>query len=134
MGKPPPIILPRQMRSGSIPKKSDVSIAKNYLHEDELNVLNRIVTAYLEFAELQAIDQNPMYMKDWIERLDDFIKMSRREILEHSGTISHKEALEKAELEYEKFRQNQLGVPTTVEKHFIKAVENVKNIDKEKKS
>ena len=82
-------------------RKADASIAKNYLNEDEINILNRLVTAYLEFAELQAIRQKPMYMKDWIAKLDDFIKMSGSELLSNAGKISHDQAKFKAELEYE---------------------------------
>lgn len=83
------------------PKESDVTVAKNYLKEDEISILNRLVSAYLEFAELQAIRQKPMYMKDWIEKLDDFIKMSGSELLQHAGKISHEQAKIKAELEYD---------------------------------
>jgi hypothetical protein len=74
---------------GDKPRKDDVVIAKNYLNEKELNLLNRIVTAYLEFAELQALEHKPMYMKDWIAKLDDFLKLSGRQLLTHAGKISH---------------------------------------------
>ena len=70
-------------------QKSDVVIAKNYLNEKELEVLNRIVTLYLDFAELQALEQRPMYMKDWIAKLDDFLKISNKQILTHAGKITH---------------------------------------------
>ena len=81
---------------GNKPTKQEVEIAKNYLTETELNILNRMVTAYLEIAELQALRQRPMYMKDWIERLDDFLKMTGNNILQHAGTISHEQAMIKA--------------------------------------
>ncbi len=74
---------------GDKPGQADAEIAKNYLNADELDILNRIVTAYLEFAELQALDRNPMYMKDWIVKLDDFLRISERDILQHTGKISH---------------------------------------------
>ena len=75
------------------------------MNEDELNVLNRMVTAYLELAELQALNRKPMYMKDWIERLDDFLKMTGNGILQHAGTVSHEQALKKVNEEYEKFKE-----------------------------
>ena len=108
--------------------KRDVSVAKNYLKEDELNILNRIVTAYLEMAELQALNRNPMRMQDWIERLDQFLTMTGQQLLDHAGKISHARALDKANQEYEKFRQKQLNEVTDVEKHFIEAEEELKQI------
>jgi hypothetical protein len=109
-------------------RKSEVSVAKNYLNQDELDLLNRIVTAYLEFAELQALNRRPMYMKDWILQLDMFLTMSGRELLDHAGKISHEQALKKAQIEYEKYRQKQLEQPTMVEKHFIEAEKEIKRI------
>jgi hypothetical protein len=106
------------------PTLQEIEIAKNYLNEEELNLLNRIVTAYLEFAELQALNQKPMYMKDWIERLDDFLKMSGQEILNHSGKISHDQAIEKAKLEYNKFKESTKNELSKVEKDFINEIEN----------
>lgn len=75
---------------GKKPTQQEAEIAKNYLNEKELNILNRTVTAYLELAELQALNQKPMYMKDWIERLDDFLKMTGQNILDNAGSVSHK--------------------------------------------
>ncbi len=89
--------------SGAKVRKTDVTIAKNYLSEKELDALNRIVTVYLEFAELQALDRKPMYMRDWIAKLDDFLRLSGRNILKHAGKISAEEAQQKAELEFDKF-------------------------------
>jgi hypothetical protein len=114
-------------------RKSEVEIAKNYLAEQELDILNRIVTMYLEFAELQAINRKPMTMRDWIAKLDDFLKLSGRDILTHAGRISHDAALQKAHEEYEKFRQAQLAQPTEVEKHFIEAEKELKQIESAKK-
>ncbi len=89
---------------GTKPTKQETEIAKKYLNENELNVLNRMVTAYLELAELQALNQKPMYMKDWVERLDDFIKMTGNNILQNAGTASHQQAIDKANKEYEKYK------------------------------
>ena len=109
-------------------RKEDVVIAKNYLNEKELDVLNRIVSAYLEFAELQATNHIAMYMKDWVSKLDDFLKLSGKSILEHSGAISNEQATEKAVSEYEKYQNIQIETPSAVEQHFIEAVEEVKKI------
>jgi len=89
-------------------------IAKNYLTAEELDTLNRIVSMYLDFAELQALNRKPMYMRDWISKLDEFLKVSERDILTHSGKVSHEEAIEKARAEYEKFRQQMLEEPSPV--------------------
>ena len=115
--------------SGDRPRRSDVSIAKNYLTAEEIHVLNRMVTAYLELAELQALNRKPMHMRDWVERLDGFLKMTGREILSHAGTVSHEDALAKAQAEYDKYRQKHLNDPSPVEKHFIEAVEEVKQLE-----
>lgn len=108
---------------GKTPTKQEVEIAKNYLSEKELNVLNRMVTAYLEVAELQAINQIPMYMKDWINRLDDFLKITGNNILENAGTISHQQAIEKANKEYQKYKDKTKNNISEVEKHFINQLE-----------
>jgi hypothetical protein len=108
---------------GIKPAKHETEIAKNYLNEDELNVLNRMVTAYLELAELQALNRTPMYMKDWIERLDDFLKMTGKEILKNAGTISHEQALQKASEEYLKFKEITKNELSEAEKHFVKEIE-----------
>ena len=109
---------------GNKPTKQEIEVAKNYLTENELNILNRIVTAYLELAELQALNRKPMYMKDWIERLDDFLKMTGNEILQNAGEISHKQAIEKAQIEYEKYKEIIVNEMSTVEQHFIEQIEN----------
>ncbi|MDD4739201.1 MAG: virulence RhuM family protein [Bacteroidales bacterium] len=90
---------------GNYITQHDVSIAKNYLSEDELNQLNLIVSMYLDFAELQATNGRPMKMQDWINKLDDFLRISEKELLNNTGSISHKQALNKALLEYEKYRK-----------------------------
>jgi hypothetical protein len=118
---------------GTKPTREEAVIAKNFLASEELNALNRIVTAYLEFAELQALSRKPMYMKDWIGKLDDFLRLSGRELLTHAGKITHEQALRKAELEYEKFNRAQLAEPTPVEKHFEDAVKRLKKLTASKK-
>ena len=107
---------------GNHPKKDEVTVAKNYLKEDELNILNRITSAYLEFAELQAIRHKEMTMKDWIKKLDDFIKMSGSELLQNSGTISKLEAENKALAEYAKYKETIKNELSEVEKHFLESV------------
>ena len=111
--------------TGNTISKSEVGIAKNYLNSDELNILNRIVTAYLEFAEIQALERNPMYMSDWSVKLDNFLKLSGRDLLTHAGNISHEQALTKAQLEYEKHRDMQLNLPSPVEEDFEKAIKKL---------
>lgn len=107
---------------GKHPKKDEVTVAKNYLDEKELNILNRITSAYLEFAELQAIRQIPMTMKDWIAKLDDFIKMTGSELLENPGKISKLEAENKALAEYAKYKETIKDELSEVEKHFLESV------------
>jgi len=109
---------------GKKPTKQETQIAKNYLNSDELEMLNRIVTAYLELAELQALNRKPMYMKDWIERLDGFLTMTGNDILNHRGTVSHKQAIEKASKEYEIYKQNAKNRVSKVEEDFIEVIEN----------
>jgi hypothetical protein len=109
--------------TGRLPKKQDVEYAKNYLSEDEIDTLNRIVTLYLDFAELQAKSKVPMYMKDWASKLDDFIKLSNREILTHAGKISAEAAKSKADEEYGKFKRRSQYALTPVEEHFLKSLE-----------
>ena len=111
--------------------KRDVEVAKNYLNEEELDILNRIVTAYLELAELQAMNKKPMTMKDWIERLHHFLTMTGRDLLKNSGSISHDAAIKKASEEYEKYCRNQLNEPTEVEKHFIEMETEIKKLKDE---
>ncbi|MEA3370183.1 MAG: virulence RhuM family protein [Campylobacterota bacterium] len=108
---------------GEKPLKKEIETAKNYLNEEELNILNRMVTAYLEIAEIQAMNQTPMYMKDWLERIDDFLKMTGKDILIHAGTISHNQAMKKAKAEYEKYKQLTKNELSNVEIDFIKTIE-----------
>ncbi|MEA3452533.1 MAG: virulence RhuM family protein [Bacteroidota bacterium] len=109
---------------GEIPIKKETEIAKNYLNEDELNILNRLVTAFLEIAEIQAMNQIPMYMTNWAKQLDTFLTMTNKEILQHSGSISHKQAIEKAHTEYTKYKEKIKNRLSQVEKDFMKQIEN----------
>lgn len=109
--------------TGVMPKKSDAEFAKNYLSEDEIDTLNRIVSLYLDFAELQAKEHKPMYMKDWIAKLDDFLKLSGKDLLTHAGTISAEIAKEKADSEYAKFKERTQYQLSAVEIHFIEQFE-----------
>ncbi|TVS11596.1 MAG: cell filamentation protein Fic [Planctomycetaceae bacterium] len=115
--------------AGNRPRKTDVAIAKNYLNADELNALNRIVTAYLEFAEVQALNRRPMYMADWIEKLDDFLRLSDRDILTHAGKISHEDAVGKAEAEFDQYRRVQAALPQPVDQHFEQTLDELKKIE-----
>jgi len=119
--------------SGTTIRKAETTVAKNYLTTEELDVLNRIVTAYLEFAELQALGHKPMYMKDWIRKLDGFLEISGRSVLDDAGTISHDRAVAKAEQEYEAFHHQQLEEPSAAERHFIEAVQEIKAIETSRK-
>lgn len=109
--------------TGVMPKKSDAEFAKNYLSEDEIDTLNRIVSLYLDFAELQAKEHKPMYMKDWIAKLDDFLKLSGKDLLTHAGTISAEIAKAKADSEYAKFKERTQYQLSAVEIHFIEQFE-----------
>ena len=112
-------------------RKQDVIIAKNYLEEEELRVLNNLVEQYLIFAEGQAMKRIPMHMKNWIEKLNGFLTLNDREILEHAGKISHETAKELAESEYEKFNRKRIRFNDIQESDFDKAV---KMIETEKKN
>lgn len=113
--------------TGALPKRTDAEIAKNYLSSDELDTLNRIVSLYLDFAELQAKSHKPMYMKDWIQKLDDFLKLSGKELLSHAGKISAELAKQKADTEYDKFKERTTYSLSPVEIHFLE------NFEKEQK-
>ena len=115
-------------RPGGRVRKEDAAIAKNYLTENELQVLNRIVNLYIEYAELQALERKPMTMRDWITKLDEFLKISGRKLLDHAGKISHEAAVKKAELEFSKFRALEEAKPSPVEKDFEATVKKLKQL------
>lgn len=108
---------------GQKPTKQEIGIAKNYLAEEELAVLNRLVSAYLDIAEINAMQRKPMYMKEWIEVLDGFIKMSRQDVLSHAGKISAEIAQRKAMVEYEAYTSKPIDDLSEVEKQFIASIE-----------
>lgn len=108
---------------GAMPTKHEAEIAKNYLTEEEVDMLNRIVNLYLDFAELQAKSHVPMYMKDWIKKLDDFLTLSGKELLTHAGTVSAELAKLKADTEYDRFRERTQYQLSPVEIHFLEAFE-----------
>lgn len=127
---------------GGAVRKADVSVAKNYLNEEELGTLNRAVNAYLEFAELQAQSRREMTMSAWIAKLDDFLRLSDRDVLTHAGKISAElaQAKAKAEAEFAIFQQRQLAAPSHAEQDFeaavskqVKAIEQVKRVAKKNK-
>jgi hypothetical protein len=115
-------------RPGGVVRKDDVAIAKNYLTEDELQVLNRIVNLYIEYAELQALERKLMTMRNWVAKLDEFLKISGRKLLDHAGEVSAEQARHKAELEYEHYRAFLDTQPRLVDADFEKAVKQLKKL------
>ena len=120
-------------RPGGIIRKEDVTVAKNYLDGEELGTLNRIVNAYLEFAELRALQRKVMTMQEWITKLDEFLKLSEHELLDHAGKISAEQAKMKAELEYDRYRKFLDSQPRLVDLDFEKAAEKLKKLSRPKK-
>lgn len=110
---------------GGAVRKRDTTTAKNYLDEEELQVLHRIVSLYLEYAELQAMDRKPMTMQDWVTKLDEFLRISGRELLEHAGSISKKVADAKATQEYERYRRLQDARPQAIDGDFERATKQL---------
>lgn len=111
-----------------MPTRKETEIAKNYLTLEELQVLNRLVSAYLDIAEINALKRKPMTMEDWMNELDSFLTMTHNDILNSKGTISHEEALKKAHEEYNKYMKNHL---TQAEKDYLEMMNiEVKEIDK----
>ena len=113
--------------SGEMPLKKDIGIAKNYLTETELKVLNNLVSGYFDLAELNAIEHRPMYMEDYVKQLDTILSSSNRQVLQGAGKISHQQAMQKAEAEYKKYQLNTLS---PVEKAYL---ESIKSTEKEVK-
>ncbi len=113
--------------SGDFPTAKDISVAKNYLTEDELKVLNNIVSGYFDFAEIQAMRHNPMYMSDYVDHLDNLLKATGENLLTDAGKVSHSQALEKARSEYKKYQVQNLS---PVEESYL---QNIKQIEKEAK-
>ncbi len=113
--------------SGELPALKDIGIAKNYLEENELKVLNNLVSGYFDLAEINAIEHKPMYMDDYVKQLDSVLSSGNRKLLTGSGSVSHKQALEKAKSEYRKYQEITL---TPVEKAYL---ESIKEVSKEVK-
>ncbi len=110
-------------------KRSDTEIAKNYLTQTELDALNKIVSAYLDIAEVRALAHETMYMKDWLETIDDYLKMTRRDILTTKGRVTHKQTIDKAHAEYEKYRKKQDELLSSVECHFIESIKELEALE-----
>lgn len=120
-----PLMGMQTTRPGGVIRRSDASVAKNYLTEDELKILHRIVNFYIEFAELQAIERKPMTMQDWIDKLDEFLKMSGRELLDHAGKVSAETAKAKAEQEYDRYREIEDAKPRAIDAEFEREVKRI---------
>lgn len=116
--------------SGDFPTKKDVAIAKNYLDENELKVLNNLVSAYFDLAEINAMEHKKMYMSDYVEQLDNVIKTTGKKLLDNAGSISHKQAIEKAEGEYQRFIQKNLS---PVEESYLDTIRELNKTAKENK-
>jgi hypothetical protein len=129
-----PLMGLKTTRPGRIIRRGDVSVAKNYLDDAELQTLNQIVSLYIGFAELQALDRRPMAMAKWIEKLDEFLTISGRELLDHAGHISAETARAKAEREYEAYRVLADSQPRPVDADFEAAVTQVQKLPRPKKS
>ena len=113
--------------AGELPALKDIGVAKNYLKEDELKVLNNLVSGYFDIAEINAIEHKPMYMSDYVEQLDSVLSSGNRKLLEDSGKISHEIAMKKAKSEYRKYQEITLS---SVEEEYLK---NIKGVEKEVK-
>ncbi|GHT01070.1 toxin Fic [Bacteroidia bacterium] len=109
--------------SGSQPTIKDISIAKNYLNEEELKILNNLVSGYFDFAEIQAMKHRPMYMEDYIRQLDNILNSTGEQVLQNSGKVSHEQAMEKAKAEYRKYQQKTLSDVEMAYLDTIKAIE-----------
>ena len=118
--------------SGELPALKDIGVAKNYLKEDELKILNNLVSGYFDLAEINAIEHKPMYMSDYVEQLDSILTSGNRKLLEGSGKVSHDEAMKKAKTEYRKYQEITLS---PVEEEYLKSVKGVeKEVKKRKRS
>ena len=114
---------------GDRPTLLDAQIAKNYLNDKELDILNRIVSMYLDYAELQAIEQRTMTMNDWVKELNYFLTMNRKDILKDSGKISHEEAMNHARKEYDKYKDRIALRPSEVELHYLESIKDLEKLE-----
>ena len=115
--------------SGDFPILKDIGIAKNYLSEEELKILNNIVSGYFDFAEIQAMRHHPMYMSDYVEHLDNVLKTTGEKLLQGAGTISHAQAMEKATEEYRKYQVQNLS---SVEEQYLENINSLHSTAKKK--
>ena len=115
--------------SGDFPAIKDIGIAKNYLNDEELKILNNIVSGYFDFAEIQAMRHHPMYMADYVEHLDNVLETTGEKVLQGAGTISHAQAIEKATEEYRKYQAQNLS---PVEEEYLESIKNIQSIAKKK--
>lgn len=118
-----------QSFSGDFPTLKDIGFAKNYLNDEELKILNNIVSGYFDFAEIQAMRHHPMYMADYVEHLDNVLETTGEKVLQGAGTISHAQAIEKATEEYRKYQEQNLS---PVEEEYLESIKNVQRIVKKK--
>ena len=107
-------------------------VAKNYLAAEEIETLNRLVSAYLEFAELQASNRRPMHMADWIRKLDDYLKLSEHDVLTHAGSVSRESAAQQAQRELDRYDAERAKLPSPAEAHFEDAVREVQALAKKR--
>lgn len=118
--------------AGSTIRKSDVAIAKNYLNADEIDALNRVVSAYLDFAELQAMNRRPMTMDGWVAKLDDFLRLADRDVLTHAGSVSADTAKERAEATFASWQAARRALPEPVDADFEAAIREVSVMEKQR--
>jgi len=117
--------------SGELPALKDIGVAKNYLQEDELKILNNLVSGYFDLAEISAIEHRPMYMEDYVKQLDMVLTSGDRKLLTDAGSVSHKQALDKAKAEYRKYQENTIA---PVEQAYLDSIkETAKAVKKNKK-
>ena len=117
--------------SGTTPTQKDIGIAKNYLKEDELKILNNLVSGYFDIAEINAMEHRPMYMSDYVAQLDTLLSASGRKLLEGAGRVSHKAAIDKATAEYREYQKNTVS---PVEEEYLKAIKDVESKVKKRTS
>ena len=123
-----PLMGLKTTRPGKIIRREDVSVAKNYLSEEELQTLNRIVNLYIEFAELRALERRSMTMRDWVEKLDELLKISDHVLLDHAGTVSAETARAKAEREYDRYRALADAQPRPIDSDFEQALTQIQEM------
>ena len=119
-------------KKGRLPTKQDAQVAKNYLADDELETLNRITVAFLEFAEAMAKNRKPMHMADWIAKLDDFLKLGDHPLLDCAGKVTADRAKRHVDAEYDRWHSRAINAPSAVEQHFIEATAKVKKLAADK--